>query len=227
MVIFSAHRGIHKTNSDILENTIPAFQIADEMGIELIELDVHLTKDDKWIVYHDFKFKNDKPMEEITFSELKKSSANLDYRIDTLEEVLDAFPEVKFNIECKPKSKEAGKKLAECIVNKKALEYCHISSFSTDVLRGAREISEDIRLSQIDLTFLIINWKKIHDEINLYSINPFYSFTRKKLVTRAHDRGVEVHVWTVNKEKMMKKMIKRKVDVIVTDFPDIGLNLIS
>lgn len=47
-----AHRG---ASSELLENTLPAFERAMEVGADSIELDVHLTKDGEVIVYHDFE----------------------------------------------------------------------------------------------------------------------------------------------------------------------------
>ena len=38
-------------------------------------------------------------------------------------------------------------------------------------------------------------------------------------IKEAHDLGMKVNVWTVNKEDMMKKLIDRKVDYITTDQP--------
>jgi hypothetical protein len=51
-----AHRGLHDIKKGIPENSIPAFQAAIEAGYG-IELDVHLTKDGKLVVFHDDDFR--------------------------------------------------------------------------------------------------------------------------------------------------------------------------
>ncbi len=226
MTSIISHRGVHKNFDDITENTIPAFKNAVDLGIKNIELDVHLTKDDQWLIHHNFNLKDGTSIAENNLDELLIIADNLNFRLDTLESVLKSFPELNINVECKPKSYDAGYKLANFLDDSKRLHNTNISAFSSQALRGARKANSDIRLSQLDLAFLLINWKKLNEEINLYSINPFFVFTRKNLVTKAHKNDIEVHIWTVNKEKVMLKMKKRGVDGIITDFPDIAQSVL-
>ena len=48
---------------------------------------------------------------------------------------------------------------------------------------------------------------------------PFYRDITKKNVDMAHEEGLVVNVWTVNKENDMIQMIKYGVDAIITDYP--------
>jgi len=48
---------------------------------------------------------------------------------------------------------------------------------------------------------------------------PFYRDITKKDVDKAHDEGLVVNVWTVNKENDMMQMIEYGVDAIITDYP--------
>lgn len=220
-----AHRGLHRSVNGIIENTIPAFEEAVKVGANIFELDVHLTSDEQWIVYHDFSFKNGRKVAKMSYDSLMRAAEEQNYIINRFEDVLHAFPNVHFNVECKPRSFEIGKKLTEFMTEQK--NSYNISSFSIDTLKGARSVSDDIKLSIIDLTFLLINWRKLNEELNLYSINPFFAFTSKKMVTLAHKHNVEVYVWTVNKEKVMRRQIKKGVDGIITDYADIGLNIVQ
>ena len=47
-----AHRGLHTPDQGVPENSLPAFKAAVELGFG-VELDVHITKDDKLVVFHD------------------------------------------------------------------------------------------------------------------------------------------------------------------------------
>ena len=86
-----AHRGYH--NSKYPENSIAAFKNAMKYGYT-IELDVHLTKDYKIVVFHDKTLKRvcniDKCIEELTYEELSKYNLfDTKYKIPLLKEVLD------------------------------------------------------------------------------------------------------------------------------------------
>ena len=86
-----AHRGYH--NSRYPENSIGAFKNAIKNGYT-IELDVHLTKDSKIVVFHDKMLKRvcgvNKSIEELTYEELSKYNLfDTKYKIPLLKEVLD------------------------------------------------------------------------------------------------------------------------------------------
>lgn len=86
-----AHRGYH--NSKYPENSIGAFKNAIKYGYT-IELDVHLTKDSKIVVFHDRTLKRvcgvNKCIEELTYKELSKYNLfDTKYKIPLLKEVLD------------------------------------------------------------------------------------------------------------------------------------------
>lgn len=90
---FIAHRGIHIPNTNYVENSIPAFQKAIEMGFP-IELDVHITKDYELVVIHDSNLKRitgvEKIVENCTLEELKELKLfQTDNCIPTLDEVLE------------------------------------------------------------------------------------------------------------------------------------------
>lgn len=123
-----AHRGDRHA---FPENTLPAFQAALESGVDLIELDVHITKDKVVIVHHNFalnpllncnrdgsSIKNPELLCNLTLDEIKKidcgSQTNPAFpdqlplpgeQIPTLEEVIDLIQSTskntRLNIEIK------------------------------------------------------------------------------------------------------------------------------
>ena len=87
-----AHRGYHDKEKGIPENSIAAFKRAIRYRYT-IELDVHLTKDGKLVVFHDYNLKRmcnvDKNIEDCTYKELLKYNLlDTKYKIPLLEEVL-------------------------------------------------------------------------------------------------------------------------------------------
>ena len=86
-----AHRGLW--NEDRPENSLPAFQAAVEHGFGM-ELDVHITKDDHLVVFHDDTLTricgDDRRVENLTLAELRQLQLNgTACRIPTLDEVLE------------------------------------------------------------------------------------------------------------------------------------------
>ncbi len=87
-----AHRGLYNNDKGIYENTLSSFKNALKNGYP-IELDVHLTKDNKVIVFHDSNlkrlFNNKKKVKNLTYEELIKYKypSSLE-SIPLLEEVL-------------------------------------------------------------------------------------------------------------------------------------------
>ena len=120
-----AHRG---DSHNFPENTMPAFLSAVNMGIDVVETDVHLTKDGEIVIWHDPTLERNTDgkgvIEEHTLSELRVYDAGYTFtkdsgrtypfrgqgiHISTLEEVLEACPGQRFNIDLKTDD--------SCIVN--------------------------------------------------------------------------------------------------------------
>lgn len=113
-----AHRG-YFNNKDIPENSIPSFKKAIRYGYS-IELDVHLTKDEKIVVFHDFNLKRmcgvKKKVEDCTYNELLKYNLlDTKYKIPLLSEVLNLIDgKVSLIIETKvEKTGKLEKKLSQ------------------------------------------------------------------------------------------------------------------
>ena len=85
-----AHRGLHSANT--IENTIPAFIKAMDKGY-IIELDIHILKDNTIVVYHDFDLKRltgvNKVIEKLTYPQLSKIKIKKKYQIPTLKQVMN------------------------------------------------------------------------------------------------------------------------------------------
>ncbi len=60
-----------------------------------------------------------------------------------------------------------------------------------------------------------------------FALHPAFDDVNPGLVHRVHAAGKRVHVWTVNSEEDMKKMIGLEVDAIFTDDPGLALRLLG
>lgn len=114
------HRGLHKENGCIPENSIKAFQEAINKGYA-IECDVNLTKDGRVVVFHDFNLKRltglDKLIKDVTYDEIKDLKLLISQEtIPTLEELLSfVHGQVPLLIELKPLGQV--KRLAEKVMD--------------------------------------------------------------------------------------------------------------
>ncbi len=218
VTLITAHRGLRQ--GAILENTLSAFKSAYEMGIDSIELDTHLTKDQMWLVHHDSTYlKRSNIIHQMNSQEIIKLAEDRDQEVTFLDEVVDSFRGKNVNIECKPNSETVGGKLVKFLEMNDFIESCNVSSSKIKTLLGARKISSDIRLSLIGVLLNYRKWVLLNKKINLFSINPLYIFTRKKKIERAHRMKVEIHTWTVNRPKDILRLLNDRVDVIITDRP--------
>ena len=126
---------IHPPEHPFLENTIPSMQAASDAGADVVELDVHLTPDGKFAVFHDWtldcRTETAGVTEETPMARLKQLDIGYGYTFDngkthpfrskgvglmpTLSEVFDALPERQFLINFKSRREEEGAALAEML----------------------------------------------------------------------------------------------------------------
>ena len=155
-----AHRGVHQTfdiasvgndtctaaiidppRHDYLENTIPSMRAAFQAGADVVELDVHLTPDGRFAVFHDWtldcRTDGRGVTEETTMTDLKKLDIGYGYTADggitfplrgsgvglmpTLTEVLEAFPDRKFLVNYKSGREEEGAALVTLLAGQPQL----------------------------------------------------------------------------------------------------------
>lgn len=229
-----AHRAAAGHN---LENTLSAFKKALTFKVDMIEFDVHLTKDKRVVVIHDStvnRTTNGKgKVSDLTFKEIRKLITKNKERIPTLEEVLDLVKE-KCTLNIEVKDGKATEKVME-VLNKKKYSDVVISSSSVYALSKVKDFEKALVFYAIENEF----WQTIIDSVCLY----FLSFTQqiilirakesgvhtvnlnrklahKKVINFLHDENMLVNVWTLNGRKAIEKFKKRGVDGIFSDFPE-------
>jgi glycerophosphoryl diester phosphodiesterase len=229
-----AHRGGNAIGKD-KQNTLAAFQSAIDLGYEYIETDVLLTSDGQVMVYHGSKNrrqqlrtsqKRRKTMQSMTYAQINKQIRPGGERVPLLEEALEAFPGIRFNIDAK--TKEVVKPLAEVIKRTKTIKRVCIASFSykrtlgvAQFLGGQQKVCTSIGPAGFSAYFIHSRMNRLFKQklgsLGVGCIQIPYRFASKNLIDVAHSNGKMVHVWTVNNTRHMARLLDMGVDGIVTD----------
>jgi glycerophosphoryl diester phosphodiesterase len=204
------------------ENTLRSFGKAIEFGVDAVELDVRRTKDDKIVVVHDAnvgKTTNGEGLvNELTLEEVKHFVTEKGEKIPTLEEALDFLDKkVKILVELKETGFE--KKVLSLIHEKGLEKNTVIVSFIEEALRKVRELDNEIETGLIYVRHK--NPIKAALELKASYLLSFYRFTHTSNVQKAHEKGLKVIVWTINKQEEVSDYVKKGVDGIASDRPDI------
>ncbi|MBA3899092.1 MAG: glycerophosphodiester phosphodiesterase [Bacteroidetes bacterium] len=233
-----AHRGF---SGIAPENTFAAFKLATELGVDLIELDIHQTKDGVLVCHHDEDISrttgSKEKIKDILFEELQKKDAGSWFSekfkgepIPSLEQVLSLgvplLIEVKKGNEYYPGIVQ---NLLQLLSKFNHSKQCIIQSFETPVLEAFSAFSNDYELHKlvtgnIPLLPLHIDTKLKTGSITKYrefdAINPNFRFVTAGLIKKIHREGKKIFTWTVNEKEQMEKLISYGVDGIITDYPD-------
>ncbi len=249
--IIFAHRGAH---ARFPENTIPAFEAALKLGLDYIETDTQLTSDGVPVLHHDDDVASltgeEILIRDLTLKELKKLDAGYTFTLDdgktyphrgkgiyipTLEEVLKKFKSARFNIDIKDGTAESAKAVLDIVKEYKAQERILLASFPHPAVVYIREAAPEIATSACQkevVRFLIaslIRGKRVkavpYDALQVPEKQHGIRVVNRRLLKGAKALGLQVHVWTVNDEESMKRLLKLKVEGIITDSPDIALNV--
>ena len=204
------------------ENTIASFKKALEIGVDAVELDVRKTKDKQLVVIHDADIKRTTDGEglvcELTLKEIKGFSAEGGEKIPTLEEALDFLDKkVKVFVELK---EEGTEEQVLRVVHDRGLEKnVVIVSFLEDALRKVRELDGQIETGLIYAEHK--NPLKAALDLKANYLVALYRFMHTANVEKAHQNGLKVVVWTINTPEEVEQYVKKGVDGITSDKPDI------
>lgn len=221
----TAHRG---SSLRAPENTMSSFALAEDELADYVELDVHLTYDGIPVCLHDDDLKRvaGVPIKiwNITYDavsriDIGKKQGFLKYdHVPAFEAVMESFEgKIKFNIEVKTGKNEPKlvEKVVRIIEEYDMVDDCIITSKDYSALKEVKRLNPDIRTGYI-LAAAYGSYYGI-DDVDVISIN--YNYVSKSMVDAVHDKGKEVHVWTVNKPSRIKSLANMGVDNIITDDP--------
>lgn len=228
-----AHRG---ASSLAPENTLTAVTKAVEVGADGSEIDVHLTKDGEVVLLHDSSLKRTAgdpgAVWDYTLQELAGFEVGAWFRdefrgepIPTLTQVIGvAKGKILLNIEIKVSSEEPelAQKVVDIIHKEKIRKKCLITSFDRKSVESVKEIDPRIKTGFIfsqDYPEDVFegSWDVL--SCNLRVVNP-------EFVAKAKEKKKEIHVWTVDDQEEMTRLISLGVDAIITNRPQDLLPLV-
>lgn len=231
-----AHRGGSLLSANVgRENTLEAFANAVGLGYRYLETDVHTTSDGVLVAFHDDVLDRVTDttgrISELSFDRLREVSVG-GARIPTLDELLDAFPDARFNIDIKAPG--AVEPLARTIAAHRAQERVCVASFSIERLAAFRrlagtQIATSMNPAGVGLAAFVPLLPGLLPSRGVAYQMPVYhevSGRRVRLLTpalldSAHRAGRHVHIWTVNDATEMEYLIDLGVDGLITDAVDV------
>lgn len=221
----TAHRG---ASAFYPENTMAAFRGAKELGADWIELDVQQCKDGQIIVIHDANLQRTTGVNQntwdMTYEEIEKLDAGSFFepayageKIPLLSEVVQFAKEsgIKLNIEMKPTGHETEfEKCVVDIIRDAGMEAeCVITSQVYEVLERVKAYDASVRTVYVmSLAYGDINRLTAADHFSVEATS-----ATESLISKVHNAGKQIYVWTVNTQESIHKMIEKNVDNIITD----------
>ena len=219
-----AHRGYVAKG---VENSIEALEGAAEVGADYVEFDIILTKDNKFVVMHDYNLKRlaglNKRVQDMNFDEvvgLTIKQGDYTSKIPSLEEFVNKAKELNMNlvIELKPHGAEPSNYIDILIdeVKRVKLEDYKFMSLNSKVMEGLETKAPNLETGYV-IPLQFGNFH--HSNVDFFVIEDF-SY-RDRLVEQARKENKQVFVWTINDSALITRYLQSPADGIITDEPEL------
>ncbi len=234
-----AHRGVVEHAP---ENTLPAFLRAVAIGADAVELDVRLTRDRVPVVYHYYYLDESTtlpgPIYDYTLDQLRaarflstsdgiEAASADDWRIPTLTEVLDAIGgKIGLEIEIKGPEPEAPGIVAEVLAKYRQLwDGIEVTAFEPMLLRDIQQrcpgLTTDLLLPQPPdwmrqdvLTYEAIQRGRL---AGAQAVHLQATKLSPAVVSAIRSHGFDIHVWDVNDDETLARMLDLGIRRVCTD----------
>lgn len=233
-----AHRGgaFYRPNMG-RENTIAAFRRAVDLGFRYIETDVRATADGAVVTFHDDRLERVTDgrglLREQSYDQINQARTVGDDTIPLLDEVLEEFPDTRFNIDCK--SDIVVDPLVEVIRRHAAIERVCIASFSGRRLARVRQELgprlatatgtpgvAGLRMAPLTLSRVLRSRAPVLQIPCRHEIGgAMVTLITPRLVRRVHALGKQVFAWTIDDPEEIRRLLDLGVDGIVSDRIDV------
>ncbi|MFE5688488.1 glycerophosphodiester phosphodiesterase [Streptomyces sp. NPDC056512] len=212
------HRGVMGVEP---ENTLRSFVAAQHAGLDLIELDLHLSKDGALVVMHDADVDRTTdgrgPIADKTLAELRALDAGRGERVPVFEEVLDA---VSKPLQAEIKDVAAARALADVMLRRDLVSRVEVISFHDAAIAEIARLVPGVRTAlvasrygtdvveratTVGATSLVLNIRRLTQEI----------------VERARKADLRIIGWVVNTQDDLRLVRALGLDGATTDYPEI------
>lgn len=223
------------------ENTLESIETAASLGVEWVELDVKLTRDNVPIIFHDDELDRTTNgtglVAQTTYEDLRDLDAGSWFgdsfvaaRIPTLEQAIDIILKhgMGLNLEIKP-CPGREKETAEIALDHLSQMWDEpdkllISSFQHVSLEAAMDLAPDYaRGLLIGGGSMPDNWKELADYLDVKTINLGARLVTRQIADEVMDLGLPLLVYTVNDPMQARSLQKLGVDCFFSDNPDVIL----
>ncbi|MFB7369443.1 glycerophosphodiester phosphodiesterase [Streptomyces sp. NPDC056222] len=212
------HRGVMGVEP---ENTLRSFVRAEQVGMDVIELDLHLSKDGALVVMHDADVgrttDGSGAIAEKTLAELRELDAGAGEHVPVFEEVLDA---VRSPLQAEIKDVAAAQVLAEVMNRRDLVGRVEVLSFHDKALAEISRLVPGVRTALVaDLwdADVVDRAKAVGAGALVLNIRHLTLET----VERAHREGLRVIGWVVNTQDHLRLVRALELDGATTDYPEI------
>jgi glycerophosphoryl diester phosphodiesterase len=227
----TAHRGHARVAP---ENTLSAMRKAIASGADYAEMDVQLTADGTVVLLHDRDLMRvaglARRLEEMTYDEVRQldvgswfNPAFAAERVPSLADVIHLCRgKMRLNIELKfyGPDRRLARAVAELLRQEDFESECIITSLNYDGLQEVKRHNPRLRTGLI-VAYALGDISRL--EVDALSIRA--DFVSDQVLYAAHRLGREVHVWTVNDERQMLRLMQRGVDNLITSDPDLAVRV--
>jgi glycerophosphoryl diester phosphodiesterase len=237
-------------------NTLLAFENSVTLGVDVIDTDMHITRDGALVLIHDTTVDRTTDgsgaVRDMTLAEIKQLDAGYSFTLDdgasypyrgqgltipTLEELFEAFPEMRLGIEIKQADPiPTAERFCTTIQQYGMQEQVLVSSFRQENMDAIRKVCPQVATSATESEvrlFYILFRLGLADVLTprYHSLQvPEWSgnihLLTQGFVNAAQRRGLAVQPWTINELEDMQRILALGVDAINTDNPDLLLGLI-
>ena len=237
-----AHRG---ASFELPENTLEAFGLALELGADAIETDAHMTRDGRVVLSHDATGDRAagvrRAVSDATLAEVRTWDVGArfrprrpgafhgqTFRMPTLEQALEAYPGVVFNVDAKQTVPDMIPALLRSIRHAHAEDRVRIASFSTKNLVRTRrlgyagetglspnEIARIMFVPRAALRWLRVDGRAAQVPRRAYGV----TFASQAAIDRFHALGLRVDFWTIDDPGEAERLFAMGADGVMTDDP--------
>ncbi|GAA2814898.1 glycerophosphodiester phosphodiesterase [Kitasatospora paracochleata] len=219
------------------ENSLAAFEAAVALGYRYLETDVHATADGVLVAFHDTLLDRvtDRTgaVAELPWQTVREARIGGTEPIPLLEELLDAFPDVRFNVDVKAPA--AVEPLVEVVRRTDAWDRVCVGGFSDSRIAAVRAAAgprlatslgprEVARLRLRSLAGPLLRgagapWAGVCAQVP--ERHRGIPVVDRAFVRAAHRSGLQVHVWTVDDPDRIRALLDLGVDGIMADRIDV------
>ncbi len=225
------------------ENTLRSFKKALSLGVDMVECDVHLTKDGKVVVIHDptvERTTNGKgKVKEFTLKEIKRLDAGKGEKIPSLEEVI-TLVKGKCQLNIDVKDPRVIGSIVDIISQHKFATKTFISARQSDILLKIKKKNRNVgtilvfypiryewlqrvfnfvTVLLLPLTKRIVLHKAKKAQVQIISLQK--TLATSGMVSFLQKHNFKVFVWTVDKKEEIKKFKKRNIDGLYSNCPEL------